>query len=103
MTPGAPYYVMRWEQGASRYPGCQFVAGEGGNYGAGLGPYSPVDTPNCMRQTVRMLRASPYYDQFLAMHWWGQVDENAHPDWKGVDITPCFPWFFDWSCAGQPA
>lgn len=103
MAPGSPFYFMRWEQIASRYPSIQIIAGEAGNYGDGGRVYDATLTPQCMRQAAKMLRASPYYGQFLGANWWGVVSEEAHPDWKGNDWSGAFTWFFNWSCNGQLA
>lgn len=102
MKPGKDYYTMRWEQIASRYPQARIIAGEGGNFGDGGRTFDPDKTPFCMKQMAGLLRASPFFSQFLGLHWWGVVDGNSHRDWAKDDITPILPWFFQWSITGQP-
>lgn len=101
MKPGEGFYTMRWEQIAVRYPLIQIIGGEGGNFGAGGRTFDPVKTPACMQQYADMLRFSPYFHQFLGVHWWGVVDGNVHRDWAADDITTILPWFFGWSVHGQ--
>lgn len=102
VTAGAPYYVLRFEQTAARFPGIPIVAGEGGNFGDGGRTFDAEKTPICMQQMARLLYASPYFAHFLGLSWWGVVDGVQHPDWKNDDITPILPWYFRWSLLGQP-